>query len=116
MLIYDEYRKAVDKLQDEVLDLDERINYRKLELRKLYNLPKTETCVAPTVSSVKGAYSNCTATISGTVNLASTPLTPTGLERLENIYENDEELAKLKYKKAAVKLKLDYLRANGDLP
>ena len=107
MLTFESYREKIEELRDEVSELEDKIEYRKLMIRKMYYLPHTESLGIPTVGD--GA-------VTATISISAMPSGYRPSNSIDNIYDNDDELAKLRYKLSCAKRKLEYLRVNGDLP
>ena len=111
MLTFESYREKIEELRDEVSELEDKIEYRKLMIRKMYYLPHTESLSIPTIGD-----GSVTTVTTASISISTMPSGYRPANSIDNIYDNDDELAKLRYKLSYAKRKLDYLRANGDLP
>lgn len=85
MLSFERYREAVENATKEIEMYKLKIEYRKLHIRKTFNL-------SPPNDKTKQEHN------------------------IETYYENDEELAVLKYKLKEMQSMLDFLKTYGFLP
>ncbi len=107
MLPFDKYNELIEIFNDDLKLIDRKIDYRRMELRKAFSLPYTESAVPTPQQS--GCFTISASSISGAINGAVKSFS-------EDVYENDAELGKLKVRRGYLKARYEYLKQHGELP
>lgn len=111
MLKYSDYSELVDTFEEEIKLLKRKIEYRKLELKKL-GLVSGEGEVVYDPGCTTRASTASTVTISGVANVPSGYVS--GFK--PDPCEFDEELAKLRYELDRVEKRYAFMKKYGILP